>query len=75
MTLQEIFKGKEHLLEDEAVKGLIKHVTEKHEIMKTKYKEYYDLNFKILSLCSNSEMMVVGGKDAKQTLKEIYDLV
>ena len=71
MTLETIFKTNPDLLNEPEVKNLIEHVQSQHKRMvsiTTEFKSFHDF---VLGKCMYSELILINGKDSKETLTEI----
>jgi len=75
MTLEEIFKTNPKLLEEPEVKELIKYITEQHKITAEKFNSKYIRTSNIMDLCMYSEALLIDGKDAKETILKIMDII
>ena len=69
MILQEIFKDDLELLENKSVKALLDYVQEQHKKNFEIRKSLKDKEDEILELFIYSEIMLINGLNAKETLK------
>lgn len=71
--LEEIFKDKPELLDEPAVKELVKFAHEQHKKALNVYKKYYDFHEKVIDTCCNTEVFIVNGSDCKSAIMSILD--
>jgi len=72
MTLEELFSTNPELQNQPEVQNLIAYVQEKHKTMHTQLKKYVHFHDQVLDKCMNSEVMIINGKKAEDTVKEIF---
>jgi hypothetical protein len=75
MKLKDIFKTNMALLNEPEVKELIKHAESEYKKVYEAYKKLDDLEFAITNECMNSEIIVKGGKNSKEVVVYILNLL
>jgi sulfur relay (sulfurtransferase) complex TusBCD TusD component (DsrE family) len=75
MILQEIFKNDLELLENKSVKALLDYVQEQHKRSFEIHKRLKSQEDEILELFMYSEVILIEGKSAKETLKLIGNIL
>ena len=75
MTTEEIFKNKPELLEEKEVKDLIAYVESEYKRNWDKLREQRDKHNTIQDLVFQSEVFMINGKPAKETLKKILAII
>ena len=75
MTLNEIFKEKPELLKEKEVLKLIEYVQEQHKKTVHITQKFQDFHDFVLDKLMYSELMLINGKDSKETLTNIFNKI
>ena len=73
MTLDQIFKEKPELLKEKEVSKLIEYVQDQHKRTVGIAKRFQDFHDFVLDKLMYSEVILIDGKDSKETLIEILN--